>query len=475
VTDRIRRPRGRTEIGRRRFLRGAGGAAVALPLLLSLAPSSRAQSAGKPKRIIIFHYPEGTLLDDDVSGGTAMADLWTPGAAGPLSTASLSPILAPLADPLPSGGSVADKCLVVSGLDNTASEGGHTGSGRSLLTAVPVIDPEGSGIAGGPSLDFVLAQHQKTELNLPFSSLNLSTVFEFGGENQLFWDDQQNPIPQRANPKSTFDSLFGAGLGETDPAEPSTLQRLRAERKSVLDGVLGSLSDLDKRLGHEDRQVLAAHADKIRELEKQLTASGTAVHAECGIPVLADEDWDGDFFYREDISAKAQIDLLVMALACDLTRVGSFTFSNYDNPTFPWLASEGATLPIDGKGWHSVIHENRFDDFSRDVMMIGFRWYNRMLAYLVAELDRFVEPDGTTLLDNTLVLCLSEFGNGGSHQPNRLPVILAGGLGGAFTVGRHLSVSGSTGSLFSTIQGFFGIEGTWASGLGASYAPLSLG
>lgn len=457
------------DLGRRRFLRGAGASAVALPLLMSLAGKSRAQDPGKPKRIIIFHYPEGTLLDNDVSGGTTMPDLWTPTQVGALTTAGLSPILAPLADPLPSGGAVVDKCLVLSHIDNAASDGGHVACGRSLLTAVPVSDPEGAGVAGGPSLDFVLSEHLKAEVSLPFPSLNLSTVFEYGGENQLFWDDQQNPIPQRYNPQTTFDALFGSA-GSTEPTEPNPMQKLRAQRKSVLDGVLGGLTDLQARVGNEDRQVLEAHADKIRELEKQLSATGNAVNAACGVPVLADEDWDQDFFYDEDVSAKANIDLLVMALACDLTRVGSFTFSNYDNPLFPWLASEGVSLPVGGNNWHTIIHEGRFDAESRDVMMKGFRWYNRMFAYLLSELDRFAEPDGTTLLDNTLVLCVSEFGNGGSHQPTRLPVILAGGLGGAFSVGRHQASGGTTAGLFTTIQNLFGVEGNWA-GSGA----LSLG
>lgn len=468
-----------SSLGRRRFLRGVGGAVVALPFLQSLTRTSRAEPLANPKRLVVFHHPQGTLLDDDVGGSGPMADLWTPSSTGPLtSPGQLSPILAPLATPLGSGaGAVYEKCLVLSGLSNSASEGGHAACGRSLLTGVPVIDPlTNFGYASGPSIDFVFAQHIKSEVNLPFGALNLASVSEFGGENQLHWDDQQKPIPCRFNPQTTFDELFSDLVGETEIGGPapelSTLQKLRAERKSVLDGVLAQLAHLDARVSQEDRTVLEAHADKIRDLEKQLGSTGATVNSQCGVPELAPEDYGADFYYHEDISAKAHIDELVMALACDLTRVGTFTFSNYDAPLFPWLASEGVSIPMGGKGWHTLVHENRFDPASRDAMMKAFRWYNQMFAYLVAELDRFVEPDGTTLLDNTVVLCMSEFGNGGVHRPERLPVVLAGGLGGAFTVGRHQATNATTGNLFTTIQNAFGIAGPWAGE--PSYTALSL-
>jgi hypothetical protein len=85
-----------------------------------------------------------------------------------------------------------------------------------------------------------------------------------------------------------------------------------------------------------------------------------------------------------------------------------------------------------------------------------------------------VEPDGSTPLDNTLVVFVSEFGNGNAHSPARLPIVLAGGRGGAMTMGRQLRLNGSTtGSLFTAIQNELGIVGNWADD--PSYDPLDLG
>ena len=56
------------------------------------------------------------------------------------------------------------------------------------------------------------------------------------------------------------------------------------------------------------------------------------------------------------------------------------------------------------------------------------------------------------MLDNSLVLWLTEFGDGGAHATEKLPVVIAGGLGGALKTGRHLSFPGRAhNDLFTTI------------------------
>jgi hypothetical protein len=69
------------------------------------------------------------------------------------------------------------------------------------------------------------------------------------------------------------------------------------------------------------------------------------------------------------------------------------------------------------------------------------------------------DEGGQSLLDNSLVLWISEFGDGGRHRTDDLPVILAGGLGGTLPTGRHLSFPGRThNDLYTTILNLFGFE-----------------
>lgn len=53
------------------------------------------------------------------------------------------------------------------------------------------------------------------------------------------------------------------------------------------------------------------------------------------------------------------------------------------------------------------------------------------------------EGDGT-LLDNSMILFGSELGQGGSHIVHNLPLILAGGAGGALKTGRHIKTPAHT-------------------------------
>lgn len=79
-----------------------------------------------------------------------------------------------------------------------------------------------------------------------------------------------------------------------------------------------------------------------------------------------------------------------------------------------------------------------------------------MVAYLLQQMDSINEGDGT-LLDNSLVLWMNQFGDGGSHSGDDLPIVTAGGLGKRLQTGRHLAFTDrSTNDLFVTLLRLFG-------------------
>ena len=87
------------------------------------------------------------------------------------------------------------------------------------------------------------------------------------------------------------------------------------------------------------------------------------------------------------------------------------------------------------------------------------KYYSDQVALLLDELASIDDGDGQTLLDNTLVVWMSEYGEGGSHDTSKIPVVLAGGLGGRVKTGQHLSFSGqgrTTNDLFVTLLNLFG-------------------
>jgi hypothetical protein len=65
-----------------------------------------------------------------------------------------------------------------------------------------------------------------------------------------------------------------------------------------------------------------------------------------------------------------------------------------------------------------------------------YHTYNsKLFAKFLGMLDAIPESDGTTLLDNTVVVWCGQLG-GGDHTIDHLPYILGGGMGGEITPGR---------------------------------------
>ena len=61
-------------------------------------------------------------------------------------------------------------------------------------------------------------------------------------------------------------------------------------------------------------------------------------------------------------------------------------------------------------------------------------------AYLLRKLDAAKDPDGASVLDNSMVLYGGAIGDGDRHNHNDLPIVLAGGGGGRLTPGRHVAL-----------------------------------
>ena len=83
-------------------------------------------------------------------------------------------------------------------------------------------------------------------------------------------------------------------------------------------------------------------------------------------------------------------------------------------------------------GHHAASHDNPSDGYERIS-----RFHLSQLAYLATKLDAMPEGDGT-VLDNSCLMFLSNLWSGASTTTRRLPVVLAGGLGGTLETGRSL-------------------------------------
>ena len=69
----------------------------------------------------------------------------------------------------------------------------------------------------------------------------------------------------------------------------------------------------------------------------------------------------------------------------------------------------------------------------------GFLYYASVFNRLLDKMDSVVEPNGMTMLDNSLVLWISEFGTGQTHSVTNLPVVIAGGAQGKIKTNRYIA------------------------------------
>jgi hypothetical protein len=423
-------------LSRRAVLRGAGGVAIALPWLeiMGGGRESRAQAAPARRFIAVFN-PGGTVLEK-----------WTP--TGGETDFTLSPILSPF-EP------VRDSLVVLNDIDMKSAVGEQEAAGMSAwLTGTPE-EPLQS-YATGPSIDQVLAPRLSAGRRI--RSLELAVRWGTGKCKGLVspWDivnyadnEAFTPIAPRIDPVVIFNDLFGGDGGTAANAE---------WERSVLDAVGRRYEKLAARLGTADKQRLDQHLSGIRDLEMALAENGGL--GRCRPPVLIDTS---DYNPAAGLNAtpsgvddpvtdaaipkvgKLMMDMLVMALACDLTSVGTLMWADSEGIySLPWLGlNQTHDYYQNGGGYHPVECE------------AIATWYSQQHAYLLAEMAK-VDMGGHSLLDETIVFFGSSIQNPATHQKVSMPFLL-GGRGGGLRAGRNLTYDHpSHNDLLVTLFNLFG-------------------
>ncbi|XYI01760.1 DUF1552 domain-containing protein [Sorangium sp. So ce1128] len=408
----------RWRLDRRTFLRGAGGLAVALPFLDAMSGSASAVEF--PKRFVVFFTGLGTVKK-----------AWQP--SGTEAAFELGEILAPLSP-------YRDKLLVIEGVDMESAYHGpgdphQQGIGQALTgtelqegTLFPyACDPAALvGWGGGISVDQFLAARlgQRTKL----SSLELGVQVQYANvSSRISYLGPGQPVPPEDDPRAVFDRLFN-----DLSADPADLERRRALRRRVLGSVMEDYGSLSRQLGGEDRQKLEHHLEAVSEIEKRLDAPGLLGGA-CAVPELGEPL---DVYANDNFPAigRLQMDLLAMALACDLTRIASIQWSaTQAGKVFTWLGQSDTH--------HALSHSSPGHEAKQKQLIDIGRWQAEQLAYLLGKLDAVPEGAGT-LLDNTIVLWCTDISAGQSHSRRDMPYVIAGRAGGDLRTGRFLRYAG---------------------------------
>ena len=448
-------------ISRRRFLQLGGAAAITAPLWRHLDASTPA--VARAKRFIVFYFPDGIV-------GASQAgepSLWTP--SGGETSFTLPDLLSPLAP-------YKSSCVFFRGLSMGGTDSGsHPGGAKKLLTAV-----DGG---NGMSID----QHLASTVGAgdPFKSLYLGAQANANnpsGDMRISYVSAGNPIAPDDDPVAVFNRIFsggtttGGGGGGGGSADP----RL-ARRVSVLDNARGELAALEAELGDTEKAKLDLHLQAVRDVETRLQMLGgggtNPPPATCSTPSIDATGLDATTLYQPERFPqvlRAQIDVMVQAMACGMTRVGviqsahhtsdlimsRFAGTEMYDPTFDMRSHQashyGAT--------HDLAHRE-YKAYAQQV-----KWWVSQYAYLLQQLAARPE-DGGTMLDQSLVLLCSEIADGNTHLHDDMPFILAGGGGGTVRTGRFMDVGYRRhGELFVSIANAMG-DGITGYG-DAAFGPL---
>jgi hypothetical protein len=396
------------------MLRGVG-VAMALPWLESIPvwgdeSISGAATQALPKRFAALF----------MGNGISPNHWWAKGAGAEM---ELSKTLEPM-KPL------RTKLNVVSGLFNKHATGVgiHPGQTGNILSGASL--QKGAVLKGSVSMDQVLANHLGQETPQPSLTLGCEqpitgyheTNFSMAYSSHISWQNATSPVPMEVYPSLAFDSLF----------ENHESQRTR----SILDRVSEHAAQLNRQVSSADRAKLDEYLTSVREVERRMDRTRSLKQQadnrarDKGRPAATMPRPDDGL--PEDIREHMRLmcDVIALAFQTDKTRVATLLLCrDLSGLFYPFLDVRTAH--------HPASHYDQSDEYERIS-----RYYVSQFAYLASRLDAMPEGDAT-VLDNSCLLFISNLWSGTKHDSTKVPVLLAGGLGGTLETGRVLDCTAS--------------------------------
>jgi Protein of unknown function (DUF1552) len=397
----------RTQPSRRTFLRGVG-VTMALPWLESVpawgfSPMLGDAPAPCPKRFAALF----------MGCGISPEHWWAKGSGESM---ELGKSLQPLKD-------LRGKINVINGLFNKSATGVgiHPGQTGNILSGAAL--QKGAELKGGISVDQLLARHLGEATPQPSLVLGCEqpitgyheTNFSMAYSSHISWSSATSPVPMEVYPSLAFDSLFD--------------NKGSKRNKSILDRVRDEAEGLSRKVSSGDRAKLDEYLTSVREVERRVEQTRVAKEAadgragDKGQPTLTMPRPDNGL--PEDIREHMRLmcDLVAIGFQTDKTRIATLLLCRDISGLFyPFLDVRAAH--------HSASHDDKSEAFERVTS-----YYVSQLAYLATKLDAMPEGDGT-VLDHSCVMFTNSMWSGSRHDSSKVPLILAGGLGGTLPTGR---------------------------------------
>jgi hypothetical protein len=235
------------------------------------------------------------------------------------------------------------------------------------------------------------------------------------------------------SPAALYQRVFGPDFQDPNSKVFNPPPQIMMKR-SVLSAVMEESKSLQGKLGTEDKARLDQYFSGLRDVEGQLEHQLTKPEARdaCVVHKAPTEELPAGLNYKVvEQRHKLMTDILVMALACDQTRVFNMLYS---------ASTALTTKPGQERPHHVATHDEPIDT------ALGYQvspdWFTteamKNWAAFVSALASVKEGDGT-VLDNTLVYAHSDQEFAKIHSLDGIPMFTAGRAGGRVKTGLHIS------------------------------------
>ncbi|MEJ6716946.1 MAG: DUF1552 domain-containing protein [Akkermansiaceae bacterium] len=383
---------------RRQFLRDLGITAGALPFVSGLPSFAATNVGGIKKRLIFMFSPNGTVP----------AKFW-PSQDGTLAS---SAILAPLAP-------FQKQVTVLKGISNlVGGDGDRHMRGMSCLLTGARLHPGNiqggsdspAGWASGISIDQEVKNflQKNEETRTRFGSLEIGVAVPDRADpwTRMCYAGSNQPLAPLDDPYQMLNKLYGQSKD-------------RETYASILDTLGSDLKQVSQKLSSEDRALLEQHMTLVREMEREMADA-----AQTGELAHPEPELDPNIELVNDNTpqlARMQIDLLVNAMANDMTRIGSLQFMrSVGQARMRWLDIN--------EGHHSLSHEPDKNEGAQEKLEKINIWFAQQLAYLAKKLKETPETgQNSNMLDHTTIVWVNELGKGNTHTLDDLPIVMVGG------------------------------------------------
>ena len=411
---------------RRDFLRGVGGAVLALPWMDSISAAASVNNVAT--RMAHFYVPIGVVrrgffpgeANDTIPKGNLGNVMKSLGKQDP--NFSVKPLknLTPTIQPLEE---FKSKINLITGMDRTFQQGTdvHAQCASCYLSSAKPYTIKGTAWPLDRTLDHLVAD--KVSQTTPFRTLEFSCNSHRDNKESIYFDNISwygtgHLAPSIRDPRKMYRRLFSTK--EID------------SYRDITDLVLEDARSLQQELGYADKQKFAEYFDSIRAIETQMDRL-EKMRAE--LALVGFEEPPEAYLPRGEY-IRLMGDLMVVALQTGLTNVTTFMVGpeRWDTP----YKFEG--LFDKPRSHHGMSHnQTKMID---DLLKVD-KFHMEQFAYLVKKMDGIEQADGTSLLDNTLFTYGSGLGDGSTHQYNDLPIIVAGG-GRRVHSGQHINMPEGT-------------------------------